>query len=232
MNPAEPSVYLSPGTGTSAGTGPRATGTRDGPPATRGGLGGRCPRQARRNLCGRGQKNGGNQSTALVRRQNTPRHEGVGELRLVGPRSQRRQLRGRCRSVSVSFPTTSLGVQIRHQCNKTPPGGGGRAGRRLVGRWYNDLQRGKTIESFFGVEYESCCWAIRLVAQKYLNIQFDNSGLPLTDNNNQYSNRFQFQFVFKGLGSAGNSGISELLESGIRGYKDPFLPPEFLSYIL
>jgi len=98
---------------------------------------------------------------------------------------------------------------------------------RLVGRWYNDLQRKQTIETFIGVEYESCCWAIRLVAQKYLNIQLDSLGVPVFSdgivNSRQYSEGIQLQFVFKGLGSAGQSNITQMLESGIRGYQDPFL---------
>ena len=94
---------------------------------------------------------------------------------------------------------------------------------RLVGRWYNDLRRGQTVESLAGVEYESCCWAIRLVAQKYLNIQLNSQGLPAQIGGNEYSDGIYLQFVFKGLGSAGQAGLSELLESSIQGYRDPFL---------
>jgi LPS-assembly protein len=98
---------------------------------------------------------------------------------------------------------------------------------RLVGRWYNDLQRKQTIETFVGIEYESCCWAVRLVAQKYLNTRLDSFGVPIltggVNNTEQYSDGIQLQFVFKGLGSAGQSNITQTLESGIRGYRDPFL---------
>ncbi len=94
---------------------------------------------------------------------------------------------------------------------------------RLVGRRYNDLLRKQTIETLFGVEYESCCWAIRLVAQKYLNSALDSFGMPITMSGEQYDQGIQVQFVFKGLGSAGNAGLSDLLESSIAGYQDPFL---------
>ena len=84
------------------------------------------------------------------------------------------------------------------------------------------------IENFVGIEYESCCWAIRLIAQKYLNTQLDSFGIPIISdsdalNSGQYSKGIEVQFVFKGLGSAGKSGITQMLESGIRGYRDPFL---------
>ena len=99
---------------------------------------------------------------------------------------------------------------------------------RMVGRWYYDLQRNQTIEALAGIEYESCCWAVRLVAQKYLNIQLNSAGQPITISNNltssaQYSDGIHLQFVFKGLGSAGQSGVSEMLESSIASYRDPFL---------
>jgi len=94
---------------------------------------------------------------------------------------------------------------------------------RLVGRWYNDLQRKQTVEALAGIEYESCCWAIRLVVQKYLNTQLDSLGAPITIGTDQYSDGIHFQFVFKGLGSAGQSGLTDLLEASIAGYRDPFL---------
>ncbi|MCW9015542.1 MAG: LPS assembly protein LptD [Kangiellaceae bacterium] len=91
---------------------------------------------------------------------------------------------------------------------------------RLVGRWYNDLAREQTIESLAGIEYESCCWAVRIVAQKYLSTQFDSFGaiIPSSD---EYTSGIQLQFVFKGLGSAGGSGLGRVLESSIYGYRDP-----------
>ncbi|TQV87720.1 LPS-assembly protein LptD [Aliikangiella coralliicola] len=94
---------------------------------------------------------------------------------------------------------------------------------RLLGRWYNDMNRDKTIEALAGIEYESCCWAVRLVAQKYLNTQLDGSGNPILISDDEYSDGIHLQFVFKGLGSAGESGLSGLLESSITSYRDPFL---------
>lgn len=94
---------------------------------------------------------------------------------------------------------------------------------RVVTRWYNDVKQDQVIEALAGIEYESCCWAVRLVAQKYLNIQLDSTGTPITIGDEKYNTGLNLQFVFKGLGSAGQAGLSELLESSIRGYKDPFL---------
>ncbi len=91
---------------------------------------------------------------------------------------------------------------------------------RLVGRWYNDDSRKQIIESLAGIEYESCCWAMRIVAQKYLNTQLDSNGFPITNISDEYTSGIHVQFVFKGLGSAGKSGLGNVLESGINGYRD------------
>jgi LPS-assembly protein len=98
---------------------------------------------------------------------------------------------------------------------------------RLLGRWYNDIRLNRSIESMFGIEYESCCWAIRLVAQKYLNNPYMGANNATTmnmlaDDDLNYSQGLSIQFVFKGLGSAGQTGLSNSLESGIQGYHDPY----------
>jgi len=94
---------------------------------------------------------------------------------------------------------------------------------RLVGRWYHDLDFGQTIDSFLGVEYESCCWAVRLLAQRYLNTTLAASGEPIELDDERYSQSISLQFIFKGVGSAGQSGLGEFLESNIDGYQDPFI---------
>ncbi len=92
---------------------------------------------------------------------------------------------------------------------------------RVLGRWYNDLRRQKIIGAFAGVEYESCCWAVRIVAQRYLNAQVESVAREsLTDD--EYNSGIYFQFVFKGLASVGKSSLTSTLESGIPGYDDPF----------
>ncbi|MET1254553.1 LPS-assembly protein LptD [Aliikangiella maris] len=94
---------------------------------------------------------------------------------------------------------------------------------RILGRWYSDLEQDQTIERLFGVEYSSCCWAIRLVSQKYLNTQLDAMGTPTLVDRARYNDGIHLQFVFKGLGSTGQSGLQEVIADSIPGYQDPFL---------
>lgn len=81
----------------------------------------------------------------------------------------------------------------------------------IVGRWNYALSEKRTLEVFGGVEYESCCWAIRAVARRFLSTtegEF-NTGLFL-------------QFELKGLAGIGRQ-TATFLERSIRGYE----PDEF-----
>lgn len=93
---------------------------------------------------------------------------------------------------------------------------------RFVGRWYNDISQNNLIDAMAGIEYESCCWAVRLVRHRYLNTQLDSLGQPILTGRDEYSDETQFQFVFKGFGSVGASSVERVLTSSIPGYRDPF----------
>jgi len=75
-----------------------------------------------------------------------------------------------------------------------------------VGRWNYSFDGARTLEGLAGVEYDSCCWAIRLAARRFTR-----------DLNTAYSDSIMLQVELKGLGSVG-SGIESLLEDGILGY--------------
>jgi LPS-assembly protein len=85
----------------------------------------------------------------------------------------------------------------------------------LLGRWYYDIQNQFTVESFGGVEYESCCWGIRAGARRYLV----GSNEVITDR--QYDSQLFLQFVLKGLAGVGSSPVGLLVDS-IPGYNDRF----------
>lgn len=87
-----------------------------------------------------------------------------------------------------------------------------------VSRWYHDLNQHRTIESYTGIQYESCCWAMRFVVQRHLSNRFDNDGGQST---NEFDSGVAFKFVFKGLG--GNSASREMLKDGLFGYRQPYL---------
>ncbi len=77
---------------------------------------------------------------------------------------------------------------------------------QAVTRWNYDLQEKRNLEQLVGVEYDTCCWKLRLAGRRY-NRNTDQD----------YNNSIELQLVLKGLGQIG-SPIGELLERGIRGY--------------
>ncbi|ALG69529.2 LPS-assembly protein LptD [Beggiatoa leptomitoformis] len=81
---------------------------------------------------------------------------------------------------------------------------------RTLGRWNYSLDEHKDLEVFLGLEYESCCWAMRGVARRYLNTV-----------DGAYLNGFFFEVELKGLGGVGKKA-SAFLEDSIVGYDDRF----------
>jgi len=82
---------------------------------------------------------------------------------------------------------------------------------KTLGRWNLSLPEEKTLETFLGLEYSSCCWAVRAIARRYLN-NLDGSS---------YLNGFFLQLQLKGLGGVGKKADS-FLEQRIPGYYDEF----------
>jgi len=87
-----------------------------------------------------------------------------------------------------------------------------------VGRYYRDLKRSRSIESFMGIEYESCCWALRLTVRRNLATRYNNEGLR---DLNEFDSGIALQFVFKGMGSS--SQKKDMLSQGLFGYRQPFV---------
>ncbi len=66
-----------------------------------------------------------------------------------------------------------------------------------------------------GSEYDSCCWAVRLVGSR------TQSGLT-PDQRGIYNNSVFLQLLLKGLGSVSNASPDSVLINGIPGYQDAF----------
>ncbi len=81
----------------------------------------------------------------------------------------------------------------------------------VIGRWYRSLKESQTLETLAGIEYDSCCWATRLVVRDYVNNALD-------DNRNL---AILFQIELKGLGNFGQK-TDTLLEKSILGYDSNF----------
>jgi LPS-assembly protein len=77
----------------------------------------------------------------------------------------------------------------------------------VIGRWYHSIKDSQNLETIAGIQYDSCCWASRLVVRDYIN--------DITDTDSNLA--IFLQFELKGLGNFGNS-TEALLERSILGY--------------
>ncbi len=85
----------------------------------------------------------------------------------------------------------------------------------LVGRHYYSLQDSKPLEIIAGVQWDSCCLAVRALARRYVR-----------NREGDLDTAFQVEFVLKGLSSLGQD-TDRVLRRAILGYNrdDLYLVP-------
>ena len=76
----------------------------------------------------------------------------------------------------------------------------------FVGRYNFSFRDQEVLEQFFGLEYESCCWGLRLVSRRHISTR-----------DGTRDSSFGLQLVLKGMTSVGTAA-DKLLERGILGY--------------
>ena len=76
----------------------------------------------------------------------------------------------------------------------------------FVGRYNYSFRDQEVLEQFFGLEYESCCWGLRMVSRRHISTR-----------DGTRDSSFGLQLVLKGMSSVGTSA-DKLLERGILGY--------------
>ncbi len=84
-----------------------------------------------------------------------------------------------------------------------------------IGAYSHNISKDYSMMSLLGMQYDSCCWAMRLMGGrsfKNLNASYEP----------QYNNNIYLQILLKGLGSVANSDPNSILNTYIPGYNDPF----------
>ncbi len=90
----------------------------------------------------------------------------------------------------------------------------------VIGRWNHSIEEKLDLDKYFGFEYESCCWAFRIMGREFLLPQ-NTSTIPGQANTREFDKSIYFEVIFKGLARSGGS-IGQRLEQNISGYRDPF----------
>jgi LPS-assembly protein len=93
---------------------------------------------------------------------------------------------------------------------------------QFVGRYTQDLQGKRSIESYAGLEYSSCCWGIRFTYHRNINSKINDSG-NINENRDAFDSSFNIQFVYNGINSNKSSNsVGDMFNSSIFGYKRPY----------
>lgn len=83
---------------------------------------------------------------------------------------------------------------------------------QLLGLWQYDFRNDESQDALLGVQYEKCCWRIRLFQRQFLTDPDD-----LSPGAQRLRNAFFFEFELKGLAGFGSS-INSLLGQNVFGY--------------
>ena len=76
----------------------------------------------------------------------------------------------------------------------------------FVGRYKFSFREDRSLEQFYGIEYESCCWGLRLVSRRHISTR-----------DGTRDSSIGLQLVLKGMSSIGTAA-DKMLERGILGY--------------
>ncbi|MGI2122473.1 LPS assembly protein LptD [Shewanella baltica] len=92
----------------------------------------------------------------------------------------------------------------------------------FVGNWYYDLNESRSIETYTGIQYESCCYAVRFSYHYRIKTNYDdNIGSAAIDSREQFESGFYLNLVIKGLGGSGPLGVTDMLNDGLFNYRKP-----------
>jgi LPS-assembly protein len=84
-----------------------------------------------------------------------------------------------------------------------------------LGAYSYNISKHYEMMTFLGLQYDSCCWGLRLVGGR----NFRNLQTPMDA---QFTNSIFLQIFLKGLGSVGNSDPMSTLNTVLPGYADSF----------
>ncbi|MFI3244999.1 MAG: LPS assembly protein LptD [Ferrimonas sp.] len=92
----------------------------------------------------------------------------------------------------------------------------------FVGNYYYDTNLNRSIESYVGLQYESCCWAVQLSFYRELQPDFEGVDYNTISPSGEFDSGIRLNFVLKGLGSTGPIGVSQLRDEGQFSYRKPY----------
>lgn len=91
----------------------------------------------------------------------------------------------------------------------------------VIGLWTQNWNQGHLQNLLYGLQYDTCCWAVRFVGgRSFTGFESNNNNTP-NPTKPQYNNQYYIQFSLKGLGDLSSGNPSGVLSS-INGYNTQF----------
>ncbi|AXU96412.1 LPS assembly protein LptD [Erwinia persicina] len=84
----------------------------------------------------------------------------------------------------------------------------------VVGAWYYDTKANQAADQLIGVQYSSCCYALRLGYERKIN--------GWENDNSKYDNKISFNIELRGLSPSYGLGTGQMLRQGILPYQRAF----------
>lgn len=85
----------------------------------------------------------------------------------------------------------------------------------IIGNVNYNISYKRPQSYFYGLEYNSCCFAIRAMHSR----NFIGVG---SNKDSNYDSKFYLQILLKGIGSFGDNGLGELIKGQVGGYSNKF----------
>jgi LPS-assembly protein len=86
---------------------------------------------------------------------------------------------------------------------------------QVITRITQDLQQNRSIETYAGLQYQSCCWSLSLAYHRYITANFDETS-GNNENRDEFNNGFMIRFSMR------TKDITDMFNSSIFGYKRPY----------
>ena len=80
------------------------------------------------------------------------------------------------------------------------------------------MEADTSVEDMVGIEYDSCCWTVRLLHLRYYN-NVSNQFAIINDPDLEREETTQFQVILKGMGGYGDQ-ITDIMKDMIRGFEE------------
>ncbi len=85
-----------------------------------------------------------------------------------------------------------------------------------LGAYSYNISKSYSMMTFVGLQYDNCCWAMRLIGGRTFKSISPNTLIP------QYNNNIYLQLLLKGLGSVASSDPASTISSYLPGYRNLF----------